>query len=80
MIVYSRDVGCLKPDARIDHLVCGRLEVEPEQAVLVDAFKPMWMELGRSYERDQVCQQRPSDRGPRRVSGCPLTGAVRFDR
>ncbi len=36
VIVYSHEVGCLKPDARIYHLVCDRLGVAPEEAVLLD--------------------------------------------
>jgi epoxide hydrolase-like predicted phosphatase len=36
VIVYSHEVGWLKPDARIYHLVCDLLEVAPEEAVLVD--------------------------------------------
>jgi epoxide hydrolase-like predicted phosphatase len=36
VIVYSHEVGYLKPDARIYHLVCDLLQVAPEEAVLVD--------------------------------------------
>ena len=36
VIVYSHEVGCLKPDARIYHLACDLLQVAPEEAVLVD--------------------------------------------
>jgi epoxide hydrolase-like predicted phosphatase len=35
-LVYSHEVGCMKPDARIYRLVCERLEVEPAEAVLLD--------------------------------------------
>jgi epoxide hydrolase-like predicted phosphatase len=36
VVVYSHEVGCLKPDARIYHLVCDLLEVATAEAVLVD--------------------------------------------
>lgn len=36
VIVYSHEVGLLKPDPRIYHLVCDRLGVAPGQAVLLD--------------------------------------------
>jgi putative hydrolase of the HAD superfamily len=36
VIVYSHEVGCLKPDPQIYHLVCERLGVLPEEAVLLD--------------------------------------------
>ena len=36
VIVYSHEVGLLKPDARIYHLVCDLLDVAPEEAVLLD--------------------------------------------
>ncbi len=35
-LVYSHEAGFMKPDARIYHLVCERLEVDPEEAVLLD--------------------------------------------
>jgi HAD superfamily hydrolase (TIGR01509 family) len=35
-MIYSHEVGCLKPDARIYHLVCDLLEVAPEEAVSLD--------------------------------------------
>lgn len=35
-IVYSHEVGCAKPDARIFELACERLRVEPRSALLVD--------------------------------------------
>lgn len=36
VIVYSHEVGCLKPDPRIYHAVCGELGCAPQDAVLVD--------------------------------------------
>lgn len=36
VIVYSHEVGCLKPHARIYHLVCELLDVVAEEAVLLD--------------------------------------------
>jgi epoxide hydrolase-like predicted phosphatase len=36
VIVYSHEVGCLKPDPRIYRVACELLEVAPEEAVLVD--------------------------------------------
>lgn len=36
LIVYSHEVGLLKPDLRIYHLVCDLLDVAPNQAVLLD--------------------------------------------
>lgn len=36
VLVYSHEVGCMKPDARIYRLVCERLGVDPEEAVLLD--------------------------------------------
>jgi putative hydrolase of the HAD superfamily len=36
VIVYSHEVGYLKPDDRVYHLICERLGVEPEQAVFLD--------------------------------------------
>lgn len=36
LIVYSHEVGLLKPDLRIYDLVCDLLDVVPEQAVLLD--------------------------------------------
>jgi epoxide hydrolase-like predicted phosphatase len=36
VIVYSHEVGCLKPDPRIYHLVCDRLGVPPQEAILLD--------------------------------------------
>lgn len=36
VIVYSHEVGCLKPDPRIYHLVCALLQVAPEEALLLD--------------------------------------------
>jgi HAD superfamily hydrolase (TIGR01509 family) len=35
-IVYSHEVGLLKPDRRIYELTCGRLGIEPHEAVMVD--------------------------------------------
>lgn len=35
-IVYSHEVGYLKPDPRIYHVVCDRLRVAPGEALLVD--------------------------------------------
>jgi epoxide hydrolase-like predicted phosphatase len=35
-IVYSHEVGYMKPDARIYHHACDRLGVAPAEAVLVD--------------------------------------------
>jgi putative hydrolase of the HAD superfamily len=35
-IVYSHEVGCRKPDRRIYELVCERLAVAPEDALLLD--------------------------------------------
>ena len=36
VIVYSDEVGWLKPDPRIYHAVCEQLRCAPEEAVLVD--------------------------------------------
>ncbi len=36
VIVYSHEVGCVKPDPRIYRIVCDRLDVAPERAVLLD--------------------------------------------
>jgi putative hydrolase of the HAD superfamily len=36
VIVYSHEVGALKPDARIYHLACELLGVQPHETVLVD--------------------------------------------
>lgn len=36
VIVYSHEEGCLKPDPRIYRIVCDRLGVAPEAAVLLD--------------------------------------------
>lgn len=36
VIVYSHEVGCIKPEPRIYRLACERLGVAPEQAVLLD--------------------------------------------
>jgi putative hydrolase of the HAD superfamily len=36
VIVYSHEVGCLKPDPQIYRLVCEGLGVLPEEAVLLD--------------------------------------------
>jgi epoxide hydrolase-like predicted phosphatase len=36
VIVYSHEVGCRKPDARIYHHVCDLLDVQPPHAVLLD--------------------------------------------
>jgi len=36
MIVYSHEVGFMKPDTRISRLICEQLEVVPQAAVLVD--------------------------------------------
>ena len=36
VIVYSHEVGCLKPDPRIYRVACDLLVVAPEEAVLVD--------------------------------------------
>jgi putative hydrolase of the HAD superfamily len=36
VIVYSHEVGYLKPDHRIYRLICDRLAVVPEEAVLLD--------------------------------------------
>lgn len=36
VLVYSHEVGCMKPDARIYRLVCERLGVDPGQAVFLD--------------------------------------------
>lgn len=36
VIVYSHEEGCLKPDPRIYRVVCDRLDVAPETAVLLD--------------------------------------------
>jgi epoxide hydrolase-like predicted phosphatase len=36
VIVYSHEVGWRKPDPRIYHVVCERLGVPPEDAVLLD--------------------------------------------
>lgn len=35
-VIFSCDVGLAKPDARIYHLACERLGVEPAEAVFVD--------------------------------------------
>jgi HAD superfamily hydrolase (TIGR01509 family) len=35
-IVYSHEVGCAKPDPEIYRIACERLEVAPQQAVLLD--------------------------------------------
>jgi epoxide hydrolase-like predicted phosphatase len=36
VIVYSHEEGCLKPDPQIYRIVCDRLGVAPEAAVLLD--------------------------------------------
>jgi epoxide hydrolase-like predicted phosphatase len=36
VIVYSHEVGCLKPEPRIYHEVCERLGARPEDTVLLD--------------------------------------------
>jgi epoxide hydrolase-like predicted phosphatase len=36
VIVYSHEVGYLKPDHRMYDLICERLAVDPEEAVLLD--------------------------------------------
>lgn len=36
VIVYSHEVGWLKPDPRIYHAVCDALGCDPEESVLVD--------------------------------------------
>lgn len=36
LIVYSHEVGCMKPDQEIYRIVCTRLDVEPRAAVLLD--------------------------------------------
>ncbi len=36
VIVYSHEVGCLKPTPQIYHVVCERLGVPPEDTVLLD--------------------------------------------
>lgn len=36
VIVYSHEVGCMKPDPRIYRIACERLGVEPGDAVLLD--------------------------------------------
>lgn len=36
VIVYSHEVGCLKPDPRIYHVMCERLGVPREDTVLLD--------------------------------------------
>lgn len=36
IIVYSHEEGYLKPDPRIYRIACGRLDVAPESAVLLD--------------------------------------------
>jgi len=36
VLVYSHEVGCLKPDPRIYRLACEQLDVLPAEAVLVD--------------------------------------------
>ncbi len=36
VIVYSHEEGCLKPDPRIYRVVCDRLRVAPNAAVLLD--------------------------------------------
>ncbi len=35
-IVYSHEVGCLKPEPKIYHLACERLNVAPQAAVFLD--------------------------------------------
>jgi epoxide hydrolase-like predicted phosphatase len=35
-IVYSHEVGCMKPDPKIYQIVCERLEVRPQDALLLD--------------------------------------------
>jgi epoxide hydrolase-like predicted phosphatase len=35
-IVYSHEVGCMKPDPRIYRIVCDRLGVHPHNALLLD--------------------------------------------
>jgi putative hydrolase of the HAD superfamily len=36
VLVYSHEVGCLKPNPRIYRVACERLGVDPEEAVLLD--------------------------------------------
>ena len=36
VIVYSHEVGYVKPDPRIYHVMCGSLGVSPEDTVLLD--------------------------------------------
>jgi putative hydrolase of the HAD superfamily len=36
VLVYSHEEGCIKPDPRIYAIVCDRLGVAPEEAVLLD--------------------------------------------
>ena len=35
-LVYSHEVGCMKPDPAIYHIVCERLGVAPRDALLLD--------------------------------------------
>lgn len=39
VIVYSHEVGCLKPHPWIYHLACDRLAVAPEDTVLLDGVQ-----------------------------------------
>ncbi|GER91492.1 hypothetical protein KDW_56540 [Dictyobacter vulcani] len=40
MIIYSHEVGLLKPDPRIYALTCARLEVEPAEMIFLDDYEP----------------------------------------
>jgi putative hydrolase of the HAD superfamily len=57
VIVYSHESGFLKPDRRIYELVCDRLGVALEEAILlddvqanVDGARAIW------HERDHICE------------------------
>jgi epoxide hydrolase-like predicted phosphatase len=38
-IIFSGEVGLVKPDPAIFHLILSRLQVQPDQAVFIDDFK-----------------------------------------
>jgi putative hydrolase of the HAD superfamily len=46
VIVYSHEVGCVKPDPRIYQAVCERLGVAPEDTVLLDESRRTSMARG----------------------------------
>lgn len=38
-VVFSGEVGLVKPDPAIFHLILGRLQVSPDEAIFIDDFK-----------------------------------------